>query len=115
MKKEIISTPIAITESAVKELKKIMTDQQIEENYFLRLGVKSGGCSGFEYILGFDEKNDQDDFFTIDGLNVIIQQSHLMYLHGITLDYQSGLDNRGFIFNNPNAQDTCGCGSSFSA
>ena len=115
MKNEIISTPIAITESATNELKKIMANQQIEDNLYLRLGVKSGGCSGFEYILGFDEKGDSDDLFVLNGLQVIIQQSHMLYLNGITLDYQSGLDNRGFIFNNPNAQETCGCGSSFSA
>lgn len=115
MKNKIISSPIVITESAAKELKKLITEQKIEEKLFLRLGVKNGGCSGFEYILGFDEKNDNDDEFSEAGLQLIIQQSHLMYLNGMELDYQNGLNNRGFIFNNPNAEETCGCGSSFSA
>lgn len=115
MKNEIISTPIDITEGAVAELKKLRTQQNITENLSLRLGVKSGGCSGFEYILGFDEPSENDDQFRIGGIDVIIQKSHLMYLSGIVLDYQNGLNNRGFIFDNPNAQETCGCGSSFSA
>lgn len=115
MKNEIISLPIAITESAQKELLQIKSEQPNANQLPLRLGVKSGGCSGFEYILGFDEKTDLDDEFTVGDLKVVIQKAHMMYLNGIELDYHNGLNNRGFVFNNPNAQETCGCGTSFSA
>lgn len=115
MKNEIISVPISLTEGAVKEIKSLITSQQTEENLHLRIGVKSGGCSGFEYIIGFDDQKENDERFEIDGISIVIQKGHLLYLDGISIDYQNGLNNRGFIFNNPNANETCGCGSSFSA
>lgn len=111
-----ITYPVVLTQGAISELKKIMASQNISPQQALRLGVKSGGCSGFSYILGFDDVDgEKDDVFTIDGLQVAIRKQHLMYLQGIELDFQDGLQNRGFIFNNPNAEETCGCGTSFSA
>lgn len=115
MKIEKKVTPIAITESAAKELKQLFSATENNEGLKLRLGVKSGGCSGYSYIIGFDEVQDGDEEYEINGLNVVIQQAHLQYLNGITLDYENGLNNRGFVFDNPNADETCGCGSSFSA
>ena len=107
--------PITLTEGAVRELKRIMTEQNIPEDHGLRIGVKGGGCSGFSYILGFDKQKDKDDTFEIGGISVLMEKSHAIYLLGMEIDWVEGLDNRGFSFNNPNASDTCGCGSSFSA
>lgn len=117
MDKIAVSTqqPITITSGAVKELNKIKENAEIPDEYGLRVGVKGGGCSGFSYILGFDEVKPQDDVYEIAGLRVIMQKSHGIYLLGMEIDWVEGLNNRGFSFNNPNAQDTCGCGTSFSA
>lgn len=107
--------PITLTEGAITELNKIRTDQGIPEEYGLRVGVKGGGCSGFSYILGFDEEKENDVAYNIGGVKVLMQKSHTIYLLGMEIDWQDGLNNRGFSFNNPNASDTCGCGTSFSA
>lgn len=107
--------PISLTEGAVKELTKIMHQQNVPEEYGLRVGVKGGGCSGFSYILGFDSIKDGDQEYMIDGMKVIMSKAHGIYLLGMEIDYVDGLNNRGFTFNNPNAKETCGCGTSFSA
>ncbi|MDX1666350.1 MAG: iron-sulfur cluster assembly accessory protein [Saprospiraceae bacterium] len=108
-------SPISLTEGAVKELKRIREEQNVPEDHGLRVGVKGGGCSGFSYILGFDVKKENDQIHEIEGMKVFMQKSHAIYLLGIEIDWENGLDNRGFSFNNPNAKDTCGCGTSFSA
>ncbi len=110
-----VSAPINITTSAMEQLKRILKEQNVPEGYGLRVGVKGGGCSGFSYILGFDTKKETDQSFTIDGMPVFMEKSHGLYLLGMEIDWLNGLNNRGFIFNNPNADETCGCGSSFSA
>jgi iron-sulfur cluster assembly protein len=92
-----------------------MDRQDIPSGYGLRVGVKGGGCSGFSYVLGFDEQKEKDDVFEINGIQVLMQKSHTMYLMGMEIDFVEGLNNRGFSFNNPNADETCGCGTSFSA
>lgn len=107
--------PVTITEGALKELKNIRETQELGDQYALRIGVKGGGCSGFSYILGFDEQKEKDQVFEIGGLKVVMDKSHAIYLIGMEIDWVEGLDNRGFSFNNPNATDTCGCGTSFSA
>jgi iron-sulfur cluster assembly protein len=107
--------PLTLTESAIKQLKRIRTEQNISQDHALRVGVKGGGCSGFSYILGFDESKEDDTTFQIDDLNVVLNKGHALYLMGIEIDWVDGLSNRGFTFNNPNAKSTCGCGSSFSA
>ena len=109
-----ISAPIQLTEGALKALREIMTDQQVPESYGLRVGVKGGGCSGFSYILGFDTKKEDDQEYQIEGMRVLMNKAHGIYLLGMEIDYVDGLNNRGFMFNNPNATDTCGCGTSFS-
>jgi iron-sulfur cluster assembly protein len=115
MNVETATLPLNLTEGAVKQLKTIMREQNIPSDYGLRVGVKGGGCSGFSYILGFDEKKEGDETFSISGLNVLMQKSHAIYLLGMEIDFIEGLNNRGFSFSNPNAKDTCGCGTSFSA
>jgi iron-sulfur cluster assembly protein len=107
--------PIKLTETAVNQLKKIIIDQNIPAEFGLRVGIKGGGCSGFSYVLGFDEKKEKDDSFEVNGIKVFMEKAHAIYLLGMEIDWVEGLNNRGFMFNNPNANDTCGCGTSFSA
>ncbi|HET7118251.1 MAG TPA: iron-sulfur cluster assembly accessory protein [Hanamia sp.] len=104
--------PVSLTESAVDEIKRLknQTDNQWK---FLRIGVKGGGCSGMSYLLGFENKTDKDEVYEIDGISCIINPAHLIYLHNMEINWEGGLNARGFTFNNPNASKTCGCGSSF--
>jgi len=106
--------PVSFTEGAVKELKKLMDQQEIGPDFALRVGVEGGGCSGMNYILGFDQKKEGDQEYVIDGIKVYMHKAHGLYLVGMVIDFQDGLNSRGFTFNNPNAASTCGCGSSFS-
>jgi iron-sulfur cluster assembly protein len=115
IKEDIATQPISLTDGAVKQLKRIISEQNVSEEHGLRVGVKGGGCSGFSYVLGFDQKGKNDDVFEINGMKVFMEKAHAIYLIGIEIDWMEGLNNRGFIFNNPNAKDTCGCGTSFSA
>lgn len=108
------TAPITFTEGAVKELNKLKDQQEINDEFGLRVGVEGGGCSGMSYILGFDQKKDGDQEYNIDGIKVFMHKAHGMYLAGMQIDFQDGLNARGFTFNNPNASSTCGCGSSFS-
>lgn len=111
----VFTTPIGITELAARELKAIRDKENIPLDYGLRVGVRGGGCSGFSYMLGFDQRKDGDQVFEVNGIQVFMQSSHAMYLLGLVIDFVDGLNNRGFSFNNPNATDTCGCGTSFDA
>ena len=82
---------------------------------FIRVGVKSGGCSGLEYVLKFDnQKTDTDQVFEDNGVKIIIDKKSVLYLAGTILEFSGGLNGKGFVFNNPNANRTCGCGESFS-
>ena len=107
--------PISLTPTAVNQLKRIQEQQNIPADHGLRVGVKGGGCAGFSYILGFDVPKDNDEVHVINDFKVLMQKSHGIYLLGMEIDWVEGLNNRGFSFNNPNADDTCGCGTSFSA
>ena len=109
------TTPIALTDGAIDQLLQIRRQENIPADYYLRVGVKGGGCSGFTYVLGFDELKENDDMFEVNGINVVMNKAHAIYLLGMEVDFVNGLDNRGFTFNNPNATSTCGCGTSFSA
>ncbi len=106
---------VNITDAALAEFKRLLTDKSVPAGHGLRVGVKGGGCAGFSYILGFDAATEQDDRFEMGGLPVLVNRAHAMYLQGIEIDYHNGLDARGFVFNNPNATKTCGCGSSFAS
>jgi iron-sulfur cluster assembly protein len=112
MTEEVVE--ITITEKAAKEVATIRTENSIPENYLLRIGVKGGGCSGLSYSLGFDgDIKETDEILEIGGVKLVIDSKSLFYLGGTELDYSDGLNGRGFVFNNPNAVRTCGCGSSF--
>lgn len=108
------SQPIVLTEKAVAEIAKIKEANSIPESYGLRVGVKGGGCSGLSYTLGFDaQKREGDKEIEIEGVKLFIDNKSLFYLMGTELDFTDGLNGRGFVFNNPQAAKTCGCGSSF--
>lgn len=105
---------ISITAKAISEVKKIATENNISENFYLRVGVKGGGCSGLTYTLGFDETpRDGDTIIDQNGIKLLVDGKSLFYLSGTELDFTDGLNGRGFVFNNPNAVKTCGCGNSF--
>lgn len=106
---------ITLTERAAKEVRRIMSEQSLAESTVLRLGVKGGGCSGFSYTLGFDDKpSEMDQSFEIDGIQVVCDPKSFLYLNGTQLDFEESLMGRGFKFGNPNASKACGCGESFS-
>lgn len=109
------SAPLTLTEGAIKELKKLKDQQEISDDFGLRVGVEGGGCAGMNYILGFDQKKDGDSEYDISGIRIFMNKAHGLYLAGMEIDFQNGLNARGFTFNNPNASSTCGCGTSFSA
>ena len=109
-----INTPVTLTATAIAELKRLMNEPAFDTTQHLRVGVKGGGCSGLSYVLGFDTPTPDDDQFEIDGIPCIMNRSHGLYLMGMEIDWQDGLNSRGFTFSNPNASKTCGCGTSFS-
>ena len=109
----ILSVPVKLTDSAVVEVRRLMNEPGFDNSQYLRIGVKGGGCSGMSYVLGFDKMEDDDELYDMEGVSVIIKKQHGIYLFGMDVDYQSGLNSRGFVFKNPNASSTCGCGSSF--
>lgn len=107
---------IKVSDHAKEKAIQLMTEDGFNpfEDY-IRVGVKSGGCSGLEYVLKFDnEKSDADQIFEDNGIKIIVDKKSILYLAGTTLEYSGGLNGKGFVFNNPNASRTCGCGESFS-
>jgi len=109
-----ITSEIDITEKALKQVLKIKEENNIPENYGLRISVKGGGCSGLTYQLGFDDTEKAGDtVIEKEGLRIFVDGKSLFYLTGTVLDFSDGLNGRGFVFNNPNAKRTCGCGESF--
>ncbi|MER3498139.1 MAG: iron-sulfur cluster assembly accessory protein [Chitinophagaceae bacterium] len=111
---DTMTIPVKFTEGAIRQIQKLMNEPGFDNSQFLRVGVKGGGCSGLTYILGFDKKQPDDLEFEVQGMVCIMNKAHEMYLFGMEIDWQDGLNNRGFIFKNPNASTTCGCGTSFS-
>ena len=107
--------PISLTPRALEEVRTILRDKSVPTEYGLRVGVQGGGCSGLSYLLGFDKAKDADETFDLDGVLLIMDKKHAMYVMDMEVDFQDGLNARGFVFNNPQAKSTCGCGSSFSA
>jgi iron-sulfur cluster assembly protein len=108
---------ITMTEKAVKEIKRIQENDPSASNAHLRVMVVGGGCSGMSYKLGFESTDPgaNDKIFERDGVKVIVDAKSFLFLTGTELDFTDGLNGTGFVFKNPNAKRTCGCGSSFSA
>ncbi|HJM57370.1 MAG: iron-sulfur cluster assembly accessory protein [Planctomycetes bacterium] len=106
---------ISLSERAVKEVKRIVAEQNLPEGTGLRVGVKGGGCSGFSYTLGFDDnQNPTDQLSEVDGVQIMCDPKSFLYLNGTVVDFEDNLMGRGFKFTNPNASKSCGCGESFS-
>ena len=107
---------IKVSESARQKVVSLMTEEGFDASKdFVRVGVKSGGCSGLSYELNFDDSTaEEDKVFEDNSIRIIVDKKSFLYLVGTTLEYSGGLNGKGFVFNNPNAQRTCGCGESFS-
>ncbi|MCH2450186.1 MAG: iron-sulfur cluster assembly accessory protein [Gracilimonas sp.] len=112
-KNELTGEPVTLTERAAKQVEKIKNEEGLDENLYLRVAVDGGGCSGLSYKLGLDHRTDEDKIFESHSMEIIVAPKHLMYLEGMQIDYPDGLDARGFTFDNPNAVENCGCGTSF--
>ena len=109
------TAPITLTDRALVEVKNIITEKNVPAEYGLRVGVQGGGCSGMSYLLGFDKPKTGDETYELDGVTLMMDRKHAMYVLGMEVDFQDGLNARGFIFNNPQAKSTCGCGTSFAS
>ena len=107
---------IKVSPNAQEKVSQLMREEWFNPTQdFVRVGVKSGGCSGLSYDLSFDNsKSDQDRLFEDNQVKILVDNKSLLYLLGTTLEYSGGLNGKGFVFNNPNAERTCGCGESFS-
>lgn len=103
---------VSATDGAVRELKRLMESESDVDG--VRLGVKGGGCSGLSYVLEFSKEREGDNIVEQDGIRFLMDRKSTIYLKGIVLDYKEGLEGKGFVFTNPNATSTCGCGESFS-
>lgn len=113
---EVLEKPkqiVFVTAKAVEELKRSMTKEE-NKSMAVRLGVQGGGCSGLSYKLTYDTPKEKDHLIDIQGITVIVDRKSAIYLKGMTLDFNDSLSSRGFVFKNPNATNTCGCGESFS-
>ncbi len=99
-----LTIPVNIRAKALKEIKLIIEKKGIPDDYGLRIGIKGAGCSGMGFLLGFDKEKDSDESFEVEGLNVLIDKRHTMYVVGLEIDFYDGGDARGFTFVNPNAE-----------
>jgi iron-sulfur cluster assembly protein len=109
----VTTIPVSFTASAIEEIKRLMNEVGFDANQRLRVGVKGGGCSGMTYVLGFEEPQSDDEIYEFEGIPFIMNKSHGLYLYGMEINWEGGLNSRGFTFSNPNATKTCGCGTSF--
>lgn len=107
---------VLLSETAAREIKSIIQQQELDaDKVRLRVGVKGGGCSGFSYVLDLTEtQKETDEVFEQHGVKIICDPKSILYLNGTTIDFRDEIMGRGFVFNNPNATTSCGCGSSFS-
>ena len=107
------TNPVSFTDSAKAEIKRLIETSTDNIKNKLRVGVKGGGCSGMTYVLEFDEQKPNDQVFDDETFSFIMDKSHGLYLQGMEVNWEGGLNSRGFTFKNPNASSTCGCGTSF--
>jgi iron-sulfur cluster assembly protein len=108
-----IKKGISLTPGAIGEINRLIAAENINGDTYLRFGVKGGGCAGFTYILEFDTKKPADIVYNVAGIQILVDPMHELYIAGTQIDFQQGLNARGFTYNNPNASKTCGCGESF--
>ena len=105
---------VTLTAAAQEQVRALLAEEKDPDGVGLRLGIQGGGCSGLSYVLELSEKDEKDTVLDYDGFQVYLDPKSTIYLSGITLDFQSGLQGKGFVFQNPMAANTCGCGESFS-
>lgn len=105
---------VTLTPAAQEQVRALLAEEKDPDGVGLRLGIQGGGCSGLSYVLELSEKDEKDTVLDYDGFQVYLDPKSTIYLSGITLDFQSGLQGKGFVFQNPMAANTCGCGESFS-
>jgi iron-sulfur cluster assembly protein len=105
---------VALTDKALEQIRKIKQEQTEDTEQGLRLAVSGGGCSGLSYKIEFSPVKEKDNILDYGDIKVLIDPKSSIYLKGIVLDYKDGLNGKGFVFDNPNAKNTCGCGESFS-
>lgn len=105
---------LTITDKAIQQIETIAKNENPDGTKGLRLAVTGGGCSGLSYKIEFSDQKDKDNVLTFGNLKVLIDPKSVIYLKGIVLDFKDGLNGKGFVFDNPNAKNTCGCGESFS-
>lgn len=105
---------VFVSDTAKKQIDEIKAKEHLGDDYFVRVSVTSGGCSGLSYNMDFDnEEKPKDQIFNDNGVKVVTDLKSFLYLFNTTLDFSGGLNGKGFHFNNPNASRTCGCGESF--
>ena len=104
---------ISLTDKAVGKIAELLGSQEGTESQALRVAVRGGGCSGFQYALAFDQAKDDDHVFEVDGVSVVVDKVSMQFVFGSEVDYVEGLQGAGFQVNNPNVVAACGCGSSF--
>lgn len=109
----VTQSPVKFTKEALSELRRLMAEPGFDTTQKLRVGVKGGGCSGLTYVLGFESPKESDLEYEYEGFSFIMDGAHEMYLFGMEVEWEGGLNSRGFTFKNPNASTTCGCGTSF--
>ncbi len=114
MEQEQLEQIISLTDKAKCQIEKIMSTTPPQEGHQLRVGVIGGGCSGLSYNIEFSKRNENDNTIDYGTFKLIIDPKSGIYLKGTTIDFQDGLGDKGFVFSNPNADNTCGCGESFS-
>jgi iron-sulfur cluster assembly accessory protein len=105
--------PVTISDNAAAKIKELLSSQEDATDTALRVAVRGGGCSGFQYALAFDKRKDDDMVFERDGINVVVDKTSMQFVFGSEVDYVDGLQGAGFAVNNPNVVAACGCGSSF--
>ena len=107
------SQPITITDVAAQKVRDLLSDKSEGPEMALRVAVRGGGCSGFQYALAFDQPKDEDHRFDVDGVTVVVDKTSMQFVFGSEVDWVDGLQGAGFSVNNPNVVAACGCGSSF--
>jgi iron-sulfur cluster assembly protein len=110
---ETTTQPITLTDGAASKIKELLAAQEDGAEQALRVAVRGGGCSGFQYALAFDKRKDDDYVFEHDGVSVVVDKPSMQFVFGSEVDYVDGLQGAGFAVNNPNVEAACGCGSSF--